>query len=151
MATTTNYGWETPDDTDLVKDGASAIRTLGSSIDSTFAELKGGTSGQVLTKASNTDNEVEIIFSGAAGTSSAARLTALGALSRLPKALTEGVLSKQLDGEQILTILTDLLVNNWAEVPAALTWSTYPATTTWANAENTGLGDIDTGIYVRLS
>jgi len=35
MATTTNYAWETPDDTDLVKDGASAIRTLGSSIDST--------------------------------------------------------------------------------------------------------------------
>lgn len=94
-----------------------------------------------------TDIEVEIISSGGAGTSSAARLTALGALSRLPKALTEGVLSKQLDGEQILTILTDLLVNNWTEVPAALTWSTYPATTTWANAENTGLGDVDTGIY----
>jgi hypothetical protein len=35
MATTTNYGWDTPDDTDLVKDGASAIRTLGSSIDTT--------------------------------------------------------------------------------------------------------------------
>lgn len=94
-----------------------------------------------------TDIEIEIISSGSAGTSSAARLTALGALSRLPKALTEGVLSKQLDGEQILTILTDLLVNNWTEVPAALTWSTYPATTTWANAENTGLGEVDTGIY----
>lgn len=35
MATTTNYGWTTPDDTALVKDGASAIRTLGSSVDST--------------------------------------------------------------------------------------------------------------------
>lgn len=39
MATTTNYGWETPDDTDLVKDGASAIRTLGSSIDTTTKAL----------------------------------------------------------------------------------------------------------------
>jgi hypothetical protein len=57
MATTTNYGWETPDDTDLVKDGAAAMRTLGQSIDTTFAELKGGTSGQMLTKASNTDND----------------------------------------------------------------------------------------------
>jgi hypothetical protein len=55
MATTTNYGWTTPNDTDLVKDGASAIRTLGQSIDTTFAELKGGTSGQMLTKASNAD------------------------------------------------------------------------------------------------
>jgi len=35
MATTANYGWTTPDDTDLVKDGASAIRTLGSAIDTT--------------------------------------------------------------------------------------------------------------------
>jgi hypothetical protein len=55
MATTTNYGWTTPDDTDLVKDGAAAIRTLGSSIDTSFVDLKGGTTGQVLTKASNTD------------------------------------------------------------------------------------------------
>jgi hypothetical protein len=55
MATTTNYSWETPDDTDLVKDGAAAIRTLGSSIDTSMAELKGGTTGQVLSKTSNTD------------------------------------------------------------------------------------------------
>jgi hypothetical protein len=55
MATTTNFGWETPDDTDLVKDGASAMRTLGNSIDTSFVDLKGGTSGQMLTKASNTD------------------------------------------------------------------------------------------------
>jgi hypothetical protein len=38
MATTTNYNWATPDDTDLVKDGASAIRTLGSSADTTVAQ-----------------------------------------------------------------------------------------------------------------
>lgn len=55
MATTTNFNWETPDDTDLVKDGASAIRTLGSSIDTSFVDLKGGTTGQVLSKASGTD------------------------------------------------------------------------------------------------
>jgi hypothetical protein len=39
MATTTNYGWETPDDTDLVKDGALAMRTLGNSIDTTTKAL----------------------------------------------------------------------------------------------------------------
>lgn len=55
MATTTNFGWETPDNTDLVKDGALAIRTLGSAIDTSLVDLKGGTTGQVLTKASNTD------------------------------------------------------------------------------------------------
>ena len=36
MATTTNYGWTTPDDSSLVKDGAAAIRTLGSSIDTSL-------------------------------------------------------------------------------------------------------------------
>jgi hypothetical protein len=41
MATTTNYGWTTPDDTDLVKDGAAAIRTLGTSIDTSFAADEG--------------------------------------------------------------------------------------------------------------
>lgn len=70
---------------------------------------------------------------------------ALGALSRLQKSLTNGVLSKDFDGNQIQTILSDLLENNWSEVPAAITWATYtPATTTWATAENTGLGEIDT-------
>ncbi len=55
MATTTNFGWETPDDTDYVKDGAAAMRTLGNSIDTSFVDLKGGTTGQILSKASNTD------------------------------------------------------------------------------------------------
>jgi hypothetical protein len=43
MATTTNYGWTTPDDTALVKDGASAIRTLGSSVDTTTKALNPST------------------------------------------------------------------------------------------------------------
>jgi hypothetical protein len=94
-----------------------------------------------------TDIAVEVSAAGDAGIATTAALTALGALSRLPKALTEGVLSKELDGVQIETILTDLLVNTWSEVPAALTWSTYPATTQWLDAENTGLGEIDSGIY----
>lgn len=55
MPTTSNFGWTTPADTDLVKDGALAIRTLGNGIDTSFLDLKGGTSGQILSKASNTD------------------------------------------------------------------------------------------------
>ena len=55
MPTTSNFGWTTPADTDLVKDGALAIRTLGNGIDTSFLDLKGGTTGQVLSKASNTD------------------------------------------------------------------------------------------------
>lgn len=55
MANTTNFGWETPDDTDLVKDGAAAMRTLGNAIDTSLVDLKGGTTGQILSKTSNTD------------------------------------------------------------------------------------------------
>jgi len=62
----------------------------------------------------------------------------------LPKALTDGVLAQDFDGDQILTILQDLLLNNWSEVPAALQWNTYDPTETWANAQNVGLGEIDT-------
>lgn len=55
MATTTNFGWATPDDTAYVKDGASAMRTLGSAIDTSMADLKGGTTGQILSKTTSTD------------------------------------------------------------------------------------------------
>ena len=55
MPSTTNFGWTTPADTDLVKDGAAAIRTLGNGIDTSFLDLKGGTSGQILAKNSATD------------------------------------------------------------------------------------------------
>lgn len=55
MATTPNFNWSTPDNTGLVKNGALDIRTLGNSIDASMADLKGGTTGQVLAKATNTD------------------------------------------------------------------------------------------------
>jgi len=55
MATSPNFGWLEPDNTDLVKNGALAIRTAVNAIDASMADLKGGTTGQVLAKASNTD------------------------------------------------------------------------------------------------
>jgi hypothetical protein len=70
-------------------------------------------------------------------------IIALGALSRLPKALTDGVLSQDFDGNQIYTILKEVLFLSWQEVPAALTWATYDPTTQWQDAENSGLGEID--------
>ena len=55
MASTPSFNWSTPDNTGLVKNGALDIRTLGDAIDTSMADLLGGTTGQVLTKASNTD------------------------------------------------------------------------------------------------
>jgi hypothetical protein len=89
------------------------------------------------------DIGLEVLDVGSTAFTQTYSITALGALARLPKALTNGVLHKDFDGDQIYTILSDLLLNTWAEVPGALTWATYDPTTTWANAENVGLGEID--------
>jgi hypothetical protein len=67
MATTTNFGWETPDDTDLVKDGAAAIRTALGGVDTSFVDLKGGTTGQLLSKASNTDLDYSWVAAPSSG------------------------------------------------------------------------------------
>jgi hypothetical protein len=95
------------------------------------------------------DVSVTVSQTGSVAITQEVTITALGALARLQKALTDGVLTQDYDGNQILSILTDLLINNWSEVPSALTWATYyPATETWADAQNTGLGEIDTpGTY----
>jgi hypothetical protein len=62
MATTTpNFGWSVPTSTDLVKDGATAIELLGDSIDASLVDLKGGTTGQILSKASNADMDFVFI------------------------------------------------------------------------------------------
>jgi hypothetical protein len=73
--TTTNFGWDIPQSTDLVKDGATAIAALGQDIDTALVDLKGGTTGQILAKASNTDldyswitNDVGDITAVTAGT-----------------------------------------------------------------------------------
>ena len=89
------------------------------------------------------DLEISVQSAGATGYVTAARITALGALARLARANWELALAKDFDGDQIYTILSDLLLNNWNEVAPALQWQDYDPTTTWANAENVGLGEID--------
>ena len=61
MPNTTNFNWPTPADTDLVKDGAAAIRNLGNGVDTSLVDLKGGTTGQILSKASNADMDFTFI------------------------------------------------------------------------------------------
>ena len=84
-----------------------------------------------------------VIATGEPATTQNITVTALGALSKLPKALTEGVLNKAFDGDQVFEILSQILFSQWNEVPPAETWNAYDALTTWEEAENAGLGDID--------
>lgn len=90
-----------------------------------------------------TDIDQSVKTSGSNAIVQTFKVIALGALSRLPKILTEGVLTKDFEGDQIYSILSGLLYNSWNEVPAATQWNTYNATETWANAQNSGLGEID--------
>ena len=80
---------------------------------------------------------------GNTGQTQVITITALGALSRLPKATTEGVLASDFDGDQIYTLLSGVLFQSWAQAPATTTWATYTPTETWQDALNTGLGEID--------
>jgi len=67
MANTTNYNWETPDDTDLVKDGAAAIRTLGNSADTTLKNLNPQTTTGAIAFRSATANVNTALPLGTAG------------------------------------------------------------------------------------
>lgn len=94
-----------------------------------------------------TDLTIEVGNAGATGKEILYNITALGSLAKLQKTLTDGVLAQDLDGAQILDLLDDLLLDSWNEVSAAETWAAYDATITWATAGNSGLGEIDTGLY----
>jgi hypothetical protein len=102
MATTTNFGWETPDDTDLVKDGALAIRTLGSAIDTSLVDLKGGTTGQVLSKTSNTDMDFTWVTSDDANAIQNAIVDAKGDLIAASAADTPARLAVGNNGESLV-------------------------------------------------
>jgi len=90
------------------------------------------------------DISVSVSQVGSSAYTQEVTITALGALARLQKALTNGVLTQDFDGDQIATILQQVLFAQWQQVPAALQWNTYDPTTTWANAGNNGYGEIDT-------
>ncbi len=75
-------------------------------------------------------------------------ILAMGSLVKLAKELYSGTISQDEDGNQIYDLLSSVLLGTWNDVPAASTWATYDATETWANAQNLGLGEIDTpGLY----
>jgi hypothetical protein len=102
MATTTNFGWETPDDTDLVKDGALAMRTLGNAIDASLVDLKGGTTGQVLSKNSNTDMDFTWVTSDDANAIQNAIVDAKGDLITATAADTPARLAVGSNGDTLV-------------------------------------------------
>ena len=138
MATTTNYGWTTPDDTALVKDGASAIRTLGSSIDTTTKNLNPSTTlGDIEYRSSsaNTNTRLGIGTSGqvltvAAGVPSwATPSTFTSPLTTKGDIFTWNTTNARLgvgSNDQVLTADSSAATGlKWAAVPASSPASAY--------------------------
>jgi hypothetical protein len=149
MANTTNFGWETPDDTDLVKDGAAAMRTLGNSIDASLVDLKGGTTGQVLAKASNTDLDYSWT------TIAAGSLTQLATGTLTGASVTTGTLSSAY--KNLLIVLVDPLPANDGAACAirfnsdstsnyGSSTSTIPTFTNWPATYFTMSGTMDNSV-----
>ena len=90
-----------------------------------------------------TDLGIEVAEVGGVGYTQRITLIALGALSRLPKILTNGVIIQEYDGDQIYDVLHEILFAQWNKVPAALQWNAVDPTLQWNDAFNTGLGEID--------
>jgi hypothetical protein len=89
------------------------------------------------------DLSIEVANSGSTALSQRINILAVGSLARLARAIFQGNLGHNEDGDRIYEVLSGVLFDTWDEVPAGVTWNDYDPTVTWANAENSGLGEID--------
>lgn len=148
MATTTNFGWETPDDTDLVKDGAAAMRTLGNSIDTSFVDLKGGTTGQVLSKASGTDLDFTWVAQDDSNAIQNAIVDAKGDLITATGADTPARLAVGTNGQVLTADSTTSTGLKWAAAAASAGLDLI-TTNTFSAVSAVNLNDIFTSTYTN--
>jgi hypothetical protein len=121
MATVTpNFNWPVPTSTDLVKDGATAIEALGDSIDASLVDLKGGTTGQVLSKNSNTDMDFTWVAQDDSNAIQNTIVDAKGDLIGATAADTPARLAVGTDGQILTADSTAATGIKWA-TPAAAT------------------------------
>jgi hypothetical protein len=141
--TTTNFGWDIPQSTDLVKDGATAIAALGQDIDTALVDLKGGTTGQVLAKASGTDLDFSWVAQDDSNAIQNTQLTAKGALITAFSSATPATLTVGTNGHVLTADSTTATGITWAApagggkvlqvVSANTTTATSNSTTTQAD------------------
>lgn len=150
MATTTNYGWTTPDDTALVKDGAAAIRSLGTAVDSSVKNLNPGTTAGDIDYYSNSTTKTRL----AIGSTGQVLTVAGGVPSWSAPSGFEPQLTPKTTGNYILPGLTSASTSNNATAnlcnyyPIWLPSGTYDRISCSTGASNTGTSTIfRLGIY----
>ena len=134
MASTPNFNWSTPDNTGLVKNGALDIRTLGNAIDASMVDLKGGTTGQVLSKASNTD--MDFTWATDASGIPATILDAKGDIIAATAADTASRLAVGTNGQVLTADSTAATGLKWAAASAGALTKVMSAT--FSSVANTG-------------
>lgn len=142
MPTTSNFGWTTPADTDLVKDGAAAIRTLGNGIDTSLVDLKGGTTNQVLAKNSNTDLDFKWV-ADATGIP-ATIFDAKGDIIAATAADTADRLAVGTNGHVLTADSTASTGLKWAAIPASAITNDTATVATQQSTTSTSYTDLST-------
>lgn len=147
MATTTpNFGWSVPTSTDLVKDGATAIETLGDSIDASLVDLKGGTSGQVLAKNSNTDMDFIWVAQDDSNAIQNAIVDAKGDLIAATADNTPARLAVGTNGQILTADSTASTGIKWA-TPASTAGLTLITTQTFSAVSSSSIDDVFSATY----
>lgn len=151
MATTTpNFSWPVPTSTDLVKDGATAIESLGDAIDASLLDLKGGTTGQVLSKASGTDMDFTWVAQDDSNAIQNAIVDAKGDLIAATAADTPARLAVGTNGQVLTADSTAATGLKWAAAGGGKVLQVVSASTTTVTSV-TGTTLTDTNITASIT
>jgi hypothetical protein len=150
MATSPLFGWSEPDDTDLVKDGAAAIRTLGNAIDTSMGDLLGGTTGQVLSKNSNTNMDFTWVTSDDANAIQNAIVDAKGDLITATAADTPARLAVGTNGQVLQADSAEATGLKWA-TPASGSGLTLISTTSFSAVTSQSFNNVFTSTYTNYT